>query len=153
MSDSTFEPIITQVRNEKGIVVDWLIKAIIAFAIGGVILYDTGKIAINFFGLDSGADEIANQIAQDVAAGDFDPAEIQGLNSCTRRPTNHVLCTEIQKKVKEKDARLLKVSVDVQQKLTIRIRRTAGTLVVERVSWIEDWATSTAEGEAELDIQ
>lgn len=141
------------VRNERGIVVNWLVKALIGFIIGGVILFDTGKIAINFFGLESGADEIANQTAQDVAAGKFTDSDVRGLNACTRKPTNNLLCTEIQKKVKEKDARLLKVAVDVQGTLKLRIKRTAGTLVVERISWIEDWATATAEGEAELDIQ
>lgn len=138
-------------RNERGIVVGWLVKALIGFIIGGVILFDTGTIAINFFGLDSGADEIANQVAQDVAAGKFSESEVRGLNSCDRRPTNNTLCTEIQQKVRAKDARLLKVTVDVQNTLKIRMRRTADTLVIRHISWIEDWAVATSQGEAELD--
>jgi hypothetical protein len=138
------------VRNERGVVVNWLVKALIAFAIGGVILFDTGKIAINFFGLDGGVDEVANQVAQDVAAGKFTENDVRTLNSCTRRPTTNLLCTEIQQKLKEKDARLLKVTVDLQQNLKIRARRTTDTLVVKHIGPIEDWATATSEGEAEL---
>ena len=43
--------------------------------------------------------------------------------------------------------------MDAQNVLKIRIKRTTDTLVVKHIGLIEDWATATAEGEADLDIQ
>lgn len=141
------------VRNERGIIVNWLVKLILGLAIGGVIIFDTGSIVVNYFGLDNAADEIANQIATDITAGKFSGAEIQTLNSCDRRPTTNQICTSIQEKVKAHDARLLKVTVDLKGTLKIRLKRTADTLVVERIGPIEDWGTAIGEGEAATETQ
>lgn len=130
-----------------------MVKVVIGLIIGGVILFDTGSIGVNFFTLDSTADEIANQVATDISTGKFSDADVQALNTCTRRPTNNKVCTEIQNRVKEKSAKLLKVTLDLQRNLKIRIRRTATTLVVKHIGFIEDWATSTAEGEAATETQ
>ena len=140
-------------RNERDIIVSWLVKVLIGLIIGGVILFDTGSIAVNFFTLDGAADEIANQVASDISQGKFSATEVQSLNICTRRPTNNQACTEIQQKVKAKSAKLLKVTLDLQNNLKIRIRRTASTLVIKRIGPIKDWATSTSEGEAATETQ
>ena len=140
-------------RDDRGIIVNWLIKVLIGLIIGGVILFDTGSVAVNFFTLDGSADEIANQVASDISQGKFSATEIQSLDLCTRRPTNNKACTEIQQKVKEKSAKLLKVTLDLQNNLKIRIRRTASSLVLKHIGPIEDWATSTAEGEAVTETQ
>lgn len=140
-------------RNDSGVVVSWLVKMLVGLAIGGVIIYDAGSIATNFFGLDSAADEIANQIATDVATGATEASDLNVLRTCGRRPSSQPLCQELQNKVKEHDAKLLKVDVDLENNLHIRVRRTASTLVVSRIGFIEDWATATVEAEASTDTQ
>ncbi len=140
-------------RNQRGIIVNWLVKLIIGLAIGGVIIFDTGSIVVNYFGVDNAADEIANQIAIDITTGKYSQSEFQTLNSCDRRPTTNQICTAIQEKVKEHDAKLLKVTVDLQKNLKIRLRKTADTLVVGRIGPIEDWATAIGEGEASTETQ
>lgn len=140
-------------RNERGIIVNWLVKLIVGLAIGGVVIFDTGSIVVNYFGLDNAADEVANQVATDITAGRYTDSEVQTLNSCDRRPTTNQICTSIQEKVKEHDARLLNVTVDEKGNLKIRLRRTADTLVVERIGPIEDWATAIGEGEASTETQ
>jgi hypothetical protein len=141
------------VRNERGIIINWLVKLMIGLAIGGVIIFDTGSILVNYFGLDSAADEIANQIATDITAGKYSDSEVQTLNSCDRRPTTNAICTAIQEKVKEKDAKLLNVVVDLKGNIKLRLKRTADTLVVERIGPIESWATAIGEGEAATETQ
>ena len=140
-------------RNESGVVVSWLVKMILGLAIGGVIIYDAGSIATNFFGLDSAADEIANQIATDVATGSTEAADLNALRTCGRQPSSQPLCQELQNKVKEHDAKLQKVTVDLENNLKIRLRRTASTLVVSRIGFIEDWGKATVEAQASTDTQ
>lgn len=140
-------------RNESGVVVSWLVKMLVGLAIGGVIIFDAGSIATNFFGLDSAADEVANEIATDVATGATEAAELNALRTCGRRPSSQPLCQQLQKKVKQHDAKLLKVTVDLENNLKIRLRRTANTLIVSRIGFIEDWGTATAEGRASTDTQ
>ena len=140
-------------RNERGVVVSWLVKMLLGLAIGGVIIFDAGSIAMNFFGLDSAADEVANQIATDVATGSTQASDLNALKTCGRKPSSQPLCQELQNKVKQHDAKLLKVTVDLENNLKIRMRRTASTLVVSRIGFIEDWGTATAEGRASTETQ
>jgi hypothetical protein len=123
-------------KDDRGIVINWLVKIVIAFAIGGVILYDAGSIAVNFFGLDGAADEIANQLATDVSSGKLNLEDESGLELRAR------------KEARKRDAKLTKFSVDVKGNIHVRLKRTADTLVVSRIPPIEDWAKSTAEGQA-----
>ncbi len=140
-------------RNEKGVVVSWLVKMVIGFAIGGVIIFDAGSLATNFFGLDSAADEVANQIASEVATGGASPSDLNALRACTKRPSSSPLCTQLQEKVKEHDAKIVKVTVDLKGDLKVRLKRTADTLVISRIGFIEDWGTATAEGRASTETQ
>lgn len=140
-------------RNESGVVVSWLVKVLIGLAIGGVIIYDAGAIALNFFGLDSAADEIANQVATDVATGGTAAADLNALRTCSRRPSSQPLCQSIQNKVAEHDAKLLKVTVDLENTLKIRLRRTADTVIVSRIGFLEDWGKATVEGQASTETQ
>ncbi|MDQ4144508.1 MAG: hypothetical protein M3198_12330 [Actinomycetota bacterium] len=140
-------------RNERGVVVSWLVKMLIGLAIGGVIIFDAGSIATNFFGLDSAADEVANEIATKVASGGTAQSDLSGLQTCGKRPSANPLCRELQERVKKHDAKIVKVSVDLKGNLKLRLKRTADTLVVSRIGFIEDWGTATAEGRASTDTQ
>lgn len=141
------------VKNERGVIVGWLLKMLIGLAIGGVILYDTGSIAVNFFGLDSAADEVANVVATELAAGTPTAGDLQSLEVCRRRPTANRYCELLQRRVRKHDARLLGAHIDQQGTLKVRLRRTADTLVVSRIGFIEDWATATTEGKASTKTQ
>ncbi len=122
--------------DDRGIVVNWLVKIIIGLAIGGVILFDAGSIAVNYFGLDGAADEIANQLATDIVSG--------ALNS----QDEHTIELQARKEARKREAKLTKFDIDANGDIHIRLKRVAETLVVSRIPPIEDWAKSTAEGQA-----
>ena len=130
-------------RNEQGIIADWLVKLVIGMVVFGVILFDVGAILVNFFTLDSAADDVAVAVSTDVRAGEV----------------NQVTDQEIFKMVKEvvaspdngvQDARVLRrgTGIDDEGAVTIRLRRVADTLVVGRIGAIEDWARATTNGRA-----
>ena len=146
-------PIIRAVRDERGVIVNWLVKLILGVVIGGVILYDAGSIAVNFFGLDSAADEVANVVSTEMAAANPTPADLQALQFCKKRPSANRYCQLLQQEVKKHDAKLMKAHVDEKGVLKVRLRRTTSTLVVGRIGFIEDWATSTSEGKASTSTQ
>jgi hypothetical protein len=123
-------------KDDRGIVINWLVKILIALAIGGVILFDAGSIAVNFFGLDGAADEIANQMATDVTTGKLNIQDESGLK------------VEAQKEARKRDAKLTKFEIDAKGNIHIRLKRVAETVIVSRIPPIEDWAESTAEGQA-----
>jgi hypothetical protein len=125
-----------RMKDDRGVVLNWLVKLIIGLAIGGVILFDAGAIVVNFFSLDGAADEIANQLATDVSSGEFDLRNEAELEDQAR------------KEARKRDARLVKFHIDAKGRIHVRLRKTATTLVVGRIPPIEDWARSTAEGEA-----
>lgn len=140
-------------RNERGVVVSWLMKMLVGLAIGGVIIFDAGSIATNFFGLDSAAEEAANEIASEIATSGATPSDVNGLRTCTKRPSLSPLCKMLQDKVKEHDAKLVKVTLDLKNNLKVRLKRTADTLIVSRIGFIEDWGTATAEGQSPTETQ
>jgi len=123
-------------RDDRGVVLNWLVKVIIAFAIGGVILFDAGSILVNFFGLDGAADEIANMLATDVSSGKLNVNDETTIEDVAR------------KEARKREAKLTKFDIDAKGQIHVRLRRSAETLVVSRISPIEDWAESTAEGKA-----
>lgn len=133
-------------RDEKGIILNWLVKLAIAFVVGGVILFDAGSIAVNYFGLNSAAEEVANQVATDVASGSLPETDLRFVKQCVKNPTVNELCRALHAGAKEENARLTRSNVDQKGTLKIRLKRTADTLVVSRIGFIEDWATTTVEG-------
>jgi hypothetical protein len=123
-------------RDERGVVLSWLVKLLIGLAIGSVILYDVGSIVVNYFTLDSASGDIANEIATDVSTGNLSPSDVAALEDTAER------------KAKAKDAKLVKFDVDEKGAIHIRLRRTANTLIVSRIGPIEDWGRATVEGKA-----
>ena len=142
-----------RMRNDHGVVLNWLVKLLIGVAVGGVILFDAGAITINFFGLDSAADEVANTMATEISSGQVSQSEVQSLGACGKRAAATPLCQTIKDLAKEHKARILEVAVDLKGNLKIRLRRKADTLLVQRIGFIEDWGTATAEGTATTDPQ
>jgi hypothetical protein len=129
-------------HNERGIIADWLVKVIIGIAVFGVILFDVGAILVNFFTLDSAADDVAVAVSTDVGAGDvnqFTDQEIyQMVKDVVDSPDNGV-----------KDARVVRKGTGIEDgTIQVRLRRIADTLVVGRIGAIEDWAKATSNGKS-----
>jgi hypothetical protein len=130
-------------KNERGIIADWLVKVVIGMVVFGVILFDVGAILVNFFTLDSAADDVAIAVSTDVGAADvnqFTDQEIfQMVKEVVASPDNGV-----------QDARVVRrgTGIDDDGTIRIRLRRIANTLVVRRIGAIEDWAKATTNGRA-----
>lgn len=135
-------------RNQRGVVFNWLLKLLLALAVGGVILFDAGSIAVNFFGLDSAADSVANRISTDIAGGTIPESDLRVIKQCPKTPRLNDLCTALQREARKEDARLVRTTVDQRGTLKIRLKRTADTLIVGKIGFIEGWADATVEGSA-----
>ena len=119
-------------RDERGMITSWFAKMAIGFIIIGVVLYDGGMIVMNFFTLDSRADEIAVEIAAGEAPGSLTVASIE---------------PQAREAARASGARLISVTVEGNI-VHITLRRKASTLVVGRIGPLEDWTRATAEGQA-----
>jgi hypothetical protein len=98
----------------------------------GIVIYDGGSILVNLFTLDSRADEIAIELTTGVSAS--------ALTLATVEPQARELA-------QESGARLVSVTIDGPT-VRVTLRRRASTLVVGRISFLEDWARATATGQA-----
>ena len=132
------------IRDERGIVADWLVKLVIGFAIFGVIAFDAGSILVNYFTLDSGANDVAIAVSTTVGsssqASNYTPQEIRELAAA-----------EVDSEDGGVDgARVMKEGTDIDEAgvVRVRLRRVADTLIVKRIGAIADWARATADGQA-----
>jgi hypothetical protein len=114
----------------------WLVRMVFIFAGVAVLLFDAGSIAVNFFTLDNKADEIA------VSLG----------TSITNREINPFNSREVTKAAEDiaedADAKLVKAELGKDGSVTVRIRRTADTLVIGRFKQLRDWVRATADARA-----
>lgn len=117
-------------RDESGVVLSWFAKLAVGFAVAGIALFDAGAIVVNFFTLDSTADEIAVTLTTGVTQ----------LNPRT-------LANDAETLADEAGAELVDVRVE-DRVVFVTLRRTAETVVVGKISWTKDWAESTAQGQA-----
>jgi hypothetical protein len=128
-------------RDERGIVVDWLIKMIVFVGLLSVVIFDGGSIAVNIFGLDSAADEIANVVATRVTESPSDRFT---------DPQIYDIAVETIGEFGYGGAKLVRkgTGIEADGLITIKLKRTATTIVVSRVGFMEDWAKAKAEGTA-----
>ena len=121
-------------RDERGLIVGWIAKLLIGLALTGVVIYDAGSILINFFTLDSKAEEIAVTLTTGILPNQLNLQDAQ---------------EQAAQLAQEAEAKLVKVEIDQATRVVkITLRRRADTLIVGRISYIEDWARATAEGQA-----
>lgn len=123
--------------------VSWLVRILVVIALVGIVLFDAGAIAVNFFTLDGTADEVAVQVTAEVATG----AEVIPNLQCDRR-SRVPACAVAYRVAKEHDVRVVSASYDQEGVFHVTLRRTAETLVVGRISAIEDWAKASASARA-----
>ena len=122
-----------QIRSdERGIILGWFAKLALGFVLVGLVIFDGGSILVNFFTLDSTADEIAIELTTDAGSGALTLTELE--------PRARTLAAEA-------GARLVSVSID-NNIVYITLRRRAKTLIVGRIGPIKDWARATADGQA-----
>ncbi|MGI8407816.1 MAG: hypothetical protein ACR2L3_04835 [Actinomycetota bacterium] len=120
------------IRDERGVIVSWLVRLLIGLAVVAVVLFDAGSIAVNFFGLDSTADEIAVAVSLGIQSGE--PVDQQDLEAQAT-----ALATEA-------DAKLVKVELDDEGRVHVHLKRVAKTLIVRLIGPAKHWARARAEG-------
>jgi hypothetical protein len=126
-------------RDESGLIVSWLVRIVVVLALVGVVLFDAGAIAVNFFTLDGTADEVALAVSSDIATGAIPVPNLE----CTRRSTQPA-CRAVYEVGRAEDVRIVSASFDQEGVFHVELKRTADTLIVGRIGPIEDWATATA---------
>jgi hypothetical protein len=114
----------------------YLVRIVIAFAVVAVFLYDAGSIAVNFFSLDSKAEEIAVSVATRLTNDELDSTNAKAVELAAQEIAD------------EADAHLVSAVLDPEGVVHIRLRRTANTLIVGRIPPLEDWTKATADGRA-----
>ncbi len=132
------------VRDERGVILGWLAKIAIWVAIGGVILYDAAVLGINFFGLDSAANDIAVTLTRTVT----DTRRAGALQCDPKNPGPTGFCAQAVQLAREADARLLSAEVTAESVVMVRLRRRAQTLLVDKIGFIDEWGVATADGRA-----
>lgn len=131
-------------RDERGIVVSWLLRVLIGIALVGVVLYDAGSIVVNFFSLDGTADEVAVAVTADVFTGTEPTPNLE----CKRR-LEIPICRKVYEVARDKGVKIVTAGFDQEGGFHVELRRTADTLIVGRIGAIEDWATATASAESD----
>jgi hypothetical protein len=114
----------------------WLFKLLVGFAIVGLVLFDAGSLVVNFFTLDSKADEIATVVSTAIVNRELTETDASGIEAKAG-----ILASEA-------DARLVRATVDAEGVVHVRLRRTAETLVIGQVGPIKDWAKATSDARA-----
>ena len=124
-------------RDERGLLVSWLVKLVLGLAVAGVVLFDAGAIAVNAFTLSSTAGDIANALATSVQQSGSTSINENELEVQAKALANDV------------DAKLVSVEVDTTARVVrVTLRRKAGTLIVSHVGAIEKWGRATADGQS-----
>jgi hypothetical protein len=113
----------------------WLVKLVLIFAVVAVLLFDAGSAVVNFFTLDSRAEEIAITISNDITNRDLEPTDREIVDRASLMAT-------------EAGARLVKAELDDEGIVRVRLRRSADTLVFGRIKQLHGLLTPTADGKA-----
>lgn len=131
-------------RDQRGVIINWLVKIALVVAILGAILFDVASIAQNFFGLDSTADDMAIALSRNVAT------ERRAMVCDVKAPPPpQGFCREASDLARQNGARLIGaevVSDNGTMAVHITLRRRAQTLIVENVGPLKRYGVATAEG-------
>jgi uncharacterized protein with PhoU and TrkA domain len=114
----------------------WLVRMVVIFAAVAVLLFDAGSIAVNFFTLDSKADEIAVSLGTSITNREINPSNAREVT------------TSAQEIAEAAGAKLVKAELSKDGTVHVRIRRTADTIVIGRFKQLRDWVRATADARA-----
>lgn len=130
------------IGNERGVIVSWLMKLLVGLAVVAVIMFDAGSILVNTFTLDTAADDTAIALSLAINPDQFgtnDEEVFLAAKELVASGTTNAA-----------DAKVVHsgTNVDEESVIHVKLKRTANTIVVKRISAIEKWARATAEGQA-----
>ena len=115
----------------------WLIRMVVIFAAVAVLLFDAGSIAVNFFTLDNQADEIAVTLGTSITNREINPFNAREVTMAAEDIAEAA------------GAKLVKAELgEGGTVVTVRIRRTADTIVIGRFKQLRDWVRATADARA-----
>ena len=114
----------------------WLLRTVVIFAAVAVLLFDAGSIAVNFFTLDNKADEIAVSLGTSLTNREINPFNAREVTLAAEEIAN------------DAGAKLVKAELNEEGVVTVRIRRTASTVLFGRFSQLRDWVRATADARA-----
>jgi hypothetical protein len=121
-------------HDENGVVISWLLQVLLVVAVVGVVLFDGGSIAWNYFGVESTADQIALDVAD---------------KARTARVSNPALLQQQARRLARRAGARLVGKVEMTgETIEITIRREANTLIVGRIGATAEWAEASATGSA-----
>jgi hypothetical protein len=109
---------------------------VVIFAGVAVLLFDAGSIAVNFFTLDSKADEIAVSLGTSITNRDINPFNTREVTQAAEEIAD------------DAGAKLVRAELAEDGTVTVRIRRTADTIVFGRFNQLRDWVRATADAKA-----
>lgn len=132
-------------RDERGLVISWLIRLVVGFVLGAVVLFDVGSIVINYFTVNDTAQSVAAAVTADLVSGGVDATPNLKCNRRSGVPA----CERAYKVAREKGVRIISARFDQQRVFYVEVESTADTLIVSRISVIESWATATASADAD----
>lgn len=136
----------TFVRDERGVVTGWFVRVFLGLAIAGVILFDAAALVVNFFGLDSAADEMA--IALSIEVDNRPTRSVLNCDVKNVSVSGPPFCSEAHRLAQEIKATLLEASVDQEGIVRVRLRRTAETVLVRRLGFLKKYGVARAQGQA-----
>ena len=116
--------------DERGVLLSWLVKLLVGLAVAAIVLYDSGSVIVNYFGLDSAARAVATAVSSGVGSGAL----------ATPLAVHQAAATAARKD----EAKLVAAHVDAHDVIHVRLRRTAHTLLVQRLAPISQWGKATA---------
>lgn len=122
--------------NERGLLTGFVLRMVLGLAVVAVVLFDAGAIVVNFFGLDSTAKRIAEELSLEIATDNLDPSNPRLVKKAAR------------KLARAEGAKLVSVEVTGSGRVDLQLSREAETLVVRRVGAFEDWGMATASARA-----
>ena len=114
----------------------WLVRMVVIFAVVALLLFDAGSIAVNFFTLDSKADEIAVSLGTGITNREINPFNARAVTSAAEDIADAA------------GAKLVKAELIEDGTVHVRIRRTADTIVFGRFKQLRDWVRATADARA-----
>lgn len=121
--------------DERGLITGFVIRMVLGLVIAGMVLFDLGALAVNFFSVDQTAGIVAEAIAEQIATDELDPFDPRAVRK------------EARKLAKEGGAKLIEFEAS-RSSVTIKLEKEARTLIVKRVPAFRDWGRATAEARA-----
>ncbi|HET7482795.1 MAG TPA: hypothetical protein VFK89_08040 [Actinomycetota bacterium] len=133
-------------RDETGIIVSWLVKIVLFFAVIGTVLFDAGSIVINSVTLDSSADQVAIAVSLKLAdnPGQFvtDQQVYDLAKTEVADPEDGVAGAKVARKGTE---------IDDAGIVHVRLKRRARTLVTKYIGPLKHFTAGTGNGQASTD--